>query len=237
MPLANRATIGNMSPEFGSTAAIFPIDDVTLDYLRLTGRREEQVALVEAYAKEQGLWHDPARPAEPRLQRVPRARPVDGRPVDRRPEAPAGPHRARPTRRSQFAQGPADLRRRRRTTWSTLAIAESLPGHPTRAASCARRTTNSVHEHHHHGHAPKTASQPDAGHRRRGRDVRRSTTAPSRSPRSRRCTNTSNPSVMLAAGAARQERRREGPEGASRGSRPRWRPAPRSSPTTTRRPA
>ncbi|MEN9752143.1 MAG: hypothetical protein RLZZ600_1190 [Actinomycetota bacterium] len=60
VPLANRATIGNMSPEFGSTAAMFPIDDVTLDYLRLTGRSEEQVALVEAYAKAQSLWHDPS---------------------------------------------------------------------------------------------------------------------------------------------------------------------------------
>ncbi|AKV85652.1 aconitate hydratase [Microbacterium sp. 1.5R] len=58
VPLANRATIGNMSPEFGSTAAIFPIDDVTLDYLRLTGRSDEAVALVEAYAKTQKLWHD-----------------------------------------------------------------------------------------------------------------------------------------------------------------------------------
>ncbi|OJU43678.1 MAG: aconitate hydratase [Microbacterium sp. 69-7] len=58
VPLANRATIGNMSPEFGSTAAIFPIDDVTLEYLRLTGRDEQAVALVEAYAKEQKLWHD-----------------------------------------------------------------------------------------------------------------------------------------------------------------------------------
>ena len=65
LPLANRATIGNMSPEFGSTCAIFPIDDITLDYLRLTGRDEEQVALVEAYAKEQGMWLDPA--AEPRF--------------------------------------------------------------------------------------------------------------------------------------------------------------------------
>ncbi|MGW1000075.1 aconitate hydratase AcnA [Streptomyces sp. NPDC002520] len=61
--LANRATIGNMSPEFGSTAAIFPIDGETLNYLRLTGRSEQQVALVEAYAKEQGLWLDPT--AEP----------------------------------------------------------------------------------------------------------------------------------------------------------------------------
>jgi aconitate hydratase len=64
VPLANRATIGNMSPEFGSTCAIFPIDAETLTYLRLTGRPAQQVALVEAYAKEQGLWHDPA--AEPR---------------------------------------------------------------------------------------------------------------------------------------------------------------------------
>ncbi len=64
VPLANRATIGNMSPEFGSTAAIFPIDSVTVDYLRLTGRSEEQLALVEAYAKEQGLWLE-AGAAEP----------------------------------------------------------------------------------------------------------------------------------------------------------------------------
>jgi aconitate hydratase len=63
VPLANRATIGNMSPEFGSTCAIFPVDEVTLEYLRLTGRSDEQVALVEAYAKEQGLWHDPSREA------------------------------------------------------------------------------------------------------------------------------------------------------------------------------
>ncbi len=65
VPLANRATIGNMSPEFGSTAAIFPIDDVTLDYLRLTGRSDEQVALVEAYAKEQGMWLEAGTAQEP----------------------------------------------------------------------------------------------------------------------------------------------------------------------------
>ena len=59
VPLANRATLGNMSPEFGSTAAIFPIDEETIDYLRFTGRNDEQLALVEAYAKEQGMWHDP----------------------------------------------------------------------------------------------------------------------------------------------------------------------------------
>ena len=60
VPLANRATIGNMSPEFGSTVAIFPIDDVTLDYLRITGRDSEEIALVEAYAKAQSMWHDPS---------------------------------------------------------------------------------------------------------------------------------------------------------------------------------
>ena len=65
VPLANRATIGNMSPEFGSTVAIFPIDEVTLDYLRITGRSAEQVDLVEAYAKTQGLWHDSS--IEPRF--------------------------------------------------------------------------------------------------------------------------------------------------------------------------
>ncbi|MGZ4467608.1 MAG: aconitate hydratase, partial [Nocardioidaceae bacterium] len=59
LPLANRATIGNMSPEYGSTIAVFPIDEETITYLKLTGRSEEQIALVEAYAKEQGLWHDP----------------------------------------------------------------------------------------------------------------------------------------------------------------------------------
>jgi aconitate hydratase len=94
VPLENRATIGNMSPEYGSTCAIFPIDAETLRYLRFTGRAEEQVALVEAYAKEQGLWHDPRR--EPRYSEhvaldlatvVPSlagpARPQDRVPLDR----------------------------------------------------------------------------------------------------------------------------------------------------------
>ncbi|MBV9487900.1 MAG: aconitate hydratase AcnA, partial [Frankiaceae bacterium] len=63
VPLANRATIGNMSPEYGSTCAIFPIDDETLNYLRLSGRDNSLVELVETYAKAQGLWHDPDREA------------------------------------------------------------------------------------------------------------------------------------------------------------------------------
>jgi aconitate hydratase A / 2-methylisocitrate dehydratase len=60
LPVPDRATIANMSPEFGSTAAYFPIDDRTLEYLRFTGRPPAKVALVESYAKEQGLWHDPS---------------------------------------------------------------------------------------------------------------------------------------------------------------------------------
>jgi aconitate hydratase len=64
LPMANRATIGNMSPEYGSTAAIFPIDEETLRYLELTGRTKEQLELVETYAKAQGIWHDPS--ASPR---------------------------------------------------------------------------------------------------------------------------------------------------------------------------
>ncbi len=68
VPMANRTTIGNMSPEYGSTCAIFPIDDETLRYLRLTGRSDEQIALVQEYAKKQGMWHDPS--IEPRFSQV-----------------------------------------------------------------------------------------------------------------------------------------------------------------------
>ena len=57
LPLETRATIGNMSPEYGATCTMFPIDQVTIDYMRFTGRDEEHLALVEAYAKAQGLWH------------------------------------------------------------------------------------------------------------------------------------------------------------------------------------
>src|SRR5690606_30174279 len=59
LPLADRATIGNMSPEYGATCGIFPIDAEAINYLRLSGRSEEQIALVETYAKAQGLWHEP----------------------------------------------------------------------------------------------------------------------------------------------------------------------------------
>ena len=62
LPLADRATIGNMSPEYGATCGFFPVDAETIRYLRLTGRPDERIALVEAYCKENGLWHDPDEP-------------------------------------------------------------------------------------------------------------------------------------------------------------------------------
>ena len=109
VPVANRATIGNMSPEFGSTCAIFPIDQNTLDYLRLTGRPGEQLALVEAYAKEQGLWHDPSHRGA--VLRGAQPGPVHCGPVDRGPEAPAGPDRAG-RRQACLPRRPAELRAR-----------------------------------------------------------------------------------------------------------------------------
>ena len=93
LPLADRATIGNMSPEFGSTCAIFPIDAETLRYLAFSGRPKEQIDLVEAYAKEQGLWHDETL-LRADLQRSPRARPRHGRAEHRRTQASAGPRLA-----------------------------------------------------------------------------------------------------------------------------------------------
>ncbi len=95
LPVANRATIGNMSPEFGSTVAVFPVDEQTISYLRLTGRPDEQLALVEAYAKEQGLWHDPSAHdyVEPRYSERLELDLGDRRPLVGRPEAAAGPGR------------------------------------------------------------------------------------------------------------------------------------------------
>ena len=120
VPLANRATLGNMSPEFGSTAAIFPIDEVTIDYLRMTGRSDEQLALVEAYAKEQGMWHDPAR--EPKYSEYIELDLSDVVPSIAGPEAAAGPHRA-DRRKDGVPQGHSQLRR----------------GEPARRAHQARR--------------------------------------------------------------------------------------------------
>ena len=90
LPLADRATIGNMSPEFGSTCAIFPIDAETLRYLEFSGRPAELIELVEAYAKEQGLWHD-EHSEEPTFTDVLELDLADGRAEHRRAQAPPGP--------------------------------------------------------------------------------------------------------------------------------------------------
>ena len=97
LALADRATISNMSPEFGATATLFPIDDETLAYLRLTGRPAERVALVERYAKAQGLWREPGR--RPRLRRAAGAGPRHRRAVGRGAPPPPGPGRAGRARR------------------------------------------------------------------------------------------------------------------------------------------
>ncbi|OLO65572.1 aconitate hydratase 1 [Actinomyces oris] len=152
VPLANRATIGNMSPEFGSTAAIFPIDEVTLDYLRLTGRSEERVRLVEAYTKAQGMWHDPSR--EPVYSEYLE--------LDLSTVVPsiAGPKRP---------QDRIVLSRAKESFQEVLATYASQPSKPT-PVTLADGTTTELD----HGHVAIASITS--------------------------CTNTSNPSVMMAAG-------------------------------------
>ena len=93
LALADRATIGNMSPEYGATCAIFPVDEVTLQYLRFTGRSEERVALVEAYMKEQGLFHT-AKSPEPVFSDTPEPRSLQGGAQHCRPPPSPGPDSA-----------------------------------------------------------------------------------------------------------------------------------------------
>ena len=130
VPLANRATIGNMSPEFGSTCAIFPIDEETLDYLRLTGRPAEQVALVEAYAKEQGLWHEPG--AEARYSEELELDLSTVVPSLAGPEAAAGPGGA-DRRQDRVPRGARQLRA------SSTAWTRTWPA-PSRRPTRSRRT-------------------------------------------------------------------------------------------------
>ncbi len=134
--LANRATIGNMSPEFGSTAAIFPIDDETLKYLRLTGRSDQQVALVEAYAKAQGLWLDP-QPS----RTSPRSSNWTCRPSSRR-----SPARSAPRTASSWRTPPSSSRRTSATTsttWTRRARSPSRPPTPRPSPRTAPRRTRS----------------------------------------------------------------------------------------------
>ena len=198
VPLANRATIGNMSPEYGSTIAIFPIDEETTTYLRLTGRTEEQIALVEAYAKEQGLWHDPDR--EPRyseyleldLSTVVPSIAGPKRPQDR--VALSEAKEALPARR-----WPTTSTRRTRRRATTRPVAETFPAsdppsssqttceRASRGRSCPPRTPAAA------ARASRSTVELEDGSAfelDHGAVVIAAITS---------CTNTSNPSVMIGA--------------------------------------
>ncbi|HUE97076.1 MAG TPA: aconitate hydratase AcnA [Longimicrobiaceae bacterium] len=180
LALADRATIGNMSPEYGATCAIFPVDDVTLDYLRFTGRSEERVALVEAYMKEQGLFHTPDSP-EPFFS--------DTLELDLNSVEPsiAGPRR--PQDRIRLSQAKGAFRK---------ALPTLLPaGVATEAKGAAIDATNGPAVGVWGEGGPESPSGravviDDAEHRiDHGSVVIAAITS---------CTNTSNPSVMMAAG-------------------------------------
>ncbi|MDQ3454431.1 MAG: aconitate hydratase [Actinomycetota bacterium] len=128
VPLANRATIGNMSPEFGSTCAIFPIDSETIDYLRLTGRPDRQLALVEAYCKEQGLWHDPnAEPAYSEYVELDLGTVVPSIAGPKRPQDRVALADAKATFRSALADYAADDEQDSTGSSVDEAVAESFP--------------------------------------------------------------------------------------------------------------
>ncbi|MFZ6993871.1 aconitate hydratase AcnA [Curtobacterium sp. RRHDQ66] len=195
VPLANRATIGNMSPEFGSTAAIFPVDEVTLDYLRLTGRDEAQIALVEAYSKTQGLWHDASvEPAYSEYMELDLSTVVPSISGPKRPQDRIELSKAK----DQFEVDLANYTDPAVQTDLDDAVEDTFPASdPIAAGSTTEDTT--THEHVYVSSAPSTASQPtkvamdgaDPFTIDHGAVAIAAITS---------CTNTSNPSVMMAAG-------------------------------------
>ncbi|GAB3607975.1 aconitate hydratase AcnA [Humibacter ginsengiterrae] len=202
VPLANRATIGNMSPEFGSTAAIFPIDDVTLEYLRLTGRSEAQVRLVEEYSKAQHLWHEPEiEPVYSEYLELDLGTVVPSIAGPRRPQDRIELSRAKEQFNSDlndYAEIDHDL--------VDLTISESFPA--SDPGELSPEDARSIHQHHHHSHAPLTASKPTHVTMSDGDFTIDHGAVAIAAITS--CTNTSNPEVMLAAGLLARNAARKG---------------------------
>ena len=197
VPLANRATIGNMSPEFGSTCAIFPIDSETIDYLRLTGRPAQQLALVEAYCREQGLWHDVSvEPAFSEYVELDLGTVVPSIAGPKRPQDRVALADARTTFRSALADYAADDEPQ--TTGSTVdeAVAESFPASDPPSTTSgngegvpADQDTTPIHR---RPSRPTPVTMQDGTETTvdHGHVVIASITS---------CTNTSNPQVMIGA--------------------------------------
>ena len=150
LPVADRATLGNMSPEYGATCGFFPVDEVTLEYLRLTGRPQERIALVEAYCKENLLWHEPD--AHPAYSQVVELDLGDVEPSLARPAAAAGPRaaRARRSRSSRRSARSASSRTRtaraRRRFPASDPTTEQAPGGHGRSPTSWRSPSRSRRE-------------------------------------------------------------------------------------------
>ncbi|GAA4743835.1 aconitate hydratase [Amnibacterium soli] len=206
VPLANRATIGNMSPEFGSTAAMFPIDDVTLDYLRLTGRSDEQVALVEAYAKRQSLWHDAAKePAYSEYIELDLSTVVPSIAGPRRPQDRIELSRAKGQFEhdlAEYAEKPTLLDATVEGTFPASDPATAAPGDEDRSEDRELQPAGASFpgelQAAHVSHAPQHASNPVKVKGSAGEFTLDHGAVAIAAITS--CTNTSNPSVMLAAG-------------------------------------
>jgi aconitate hydratase len=196
VPLANRATIGNMSPEFGSTAAMFPIDDVTLDYLRLTGRSEEQVALVEAYAKRQTLWHDATKePTYSEYMELDLSTVVPSIAGPRRPQDRIELSLAK----AQFATDLDDYAAGDDLSLVDVAVEGTFPASDPIGFTAQDESTAHDHRHHneHVAHAPSVSKPTPVSTAAGDFTIDHGAVAIAAITS---CTNTSNPSVMLAAG-------------------------------------